>query len=114
MINLKPKEELLSLIKSWIGNGLLVLRTEQGDRSDVARAIKKGRLFPTSFASIMATDESVRDEFEHCIDANRIMDSNRLASRMGLTTIFARNRAVQEGKITKIDDFGTNVALYVM
>lgn len=108
-----PRCEIVEWIKSCIADKHLVLRSNQGTRTDISNAIKDGLLFPTSFASIMATNADIRDNFEHYIDVGRIFDTIRLAARKGLNTDYAIKRAVSSGDIERIEDFGSSVGLYV-
>lgn len=108
-----PRKDILAVVRQWIVNGDLVLRIGQGNRTDVANAIRRGKLFPTSFERILATSEIVRAAFEGYIDSNRIFDCTRLAARKGLTTGYAIEKACESGVITKIEDFGSKAVIYV-
>lgn len=108
-----PRGEIVEWIKTCIANAELVLRSGQGSRTEISNAIKDGLLYPTSFASIMATSAEIRDKFEHYIDAGRIFDTIRLSARKGLTTDYLVKKSVSAGEIDRIDDFGSAIGLYV-
>lgn len=107
------RQDIVDWLRACIANSELVLRSEQGDRTEIASAIKNGLLYPTSYGGVMATNEEVRDTFEKYVDYNRIMDSNKLAVRKGLTTQYLVKKACDSGEIVKIADFGNTVALFV-
>lgn len=107
-------QEAVANITRWHEDGELVLRTDVGIRSVVAKKIKRGELFPTSFGAILATSEAVRNTFESYIDKGVVMDANKLAVKYNLNTRFSIERACQKVKIKKISCFGTNITLYAV
>lgn len=109
-----PRCEVAAWVRLAIEHKHLVLRSEQGTRTDISNAIKEGVLYPTSFSSIMATNKKVKDKFEYYIDHGRIFDSARLSARKGLNTDYAIKKAVNAGDIVRIDDFGSATGLYVV
>lgn len=108
-----PRHEIAAWIRLGIEHKHLVLRSEQGTRTEISKAIKDGTLFPTSFSSIMATNKDIKDKFEYYIDNERIFDTARLSARKGLSTDYAIKKAVSKGNIVRVDDLGSAIALYV-
>lgn len=108
-----PRDLVVQAVKQWIDDGHLVLRSQQGTRAEVANKVKDGALFPTTYAGIMATSESVRDAFEHYVSTNRIMDSNKVAVRKGLYTEYSINKACMNGELVRVANFANALALYV-
>lgn len=108
-----PRELVLEAVQEWIDRGHLVTRSEQGIRSQIAKKVKTGELFPTSYAGIMATNEKVRDAFEHYVNTNRIMDVNKVAVRKGLYTEHSINKACEKGELVRVAAFSNTLTLYV-
>lgn len=108
-----PRDLVVEAVQAWIDSGYLVPRSEQGIRSQIAKKVKSGELFPTSYAGIMATNEKVRDAFEHYVDTNRIMDANKVAVRKGLYTEHAVNKACEKGELVRVAAFSSTLTLYV-
>lgn len=108
-----PHDDVVNQLNGWINYGYIVTRTSQGDRTQVANAIKNGYLYPTSFASVVATDKGVRDMFEAYVDKGRIMDLSRLSVRKGFHTQHSIEKAVRNGEIESVDSFCPIITLYV-
>lgn len=108
------KTERVERIAIWANNGFLVLRSDMGGKTAVAKKIKAGELYPTSYGSLLATCEEVRDAFEYYYSNGLIMDSNKLAASQGYTTRFAIQKACDRGDIKRVDCFGDKIGLYAV
>lgn len=112
-IDTTPRDMVADAVRAWIDTGCLVSRSQQGTRAEIAAKVKAGELFPTSYAGLMATSESVRNAFEHFVDTNRIMDTNKVAVRKGLCTEYAINKACVNGDIVRVANLANSLTLYV-
>lgn len=112
-MNYTPRAYIIRNLQEWIDSGALVLRSKQGTRSDVAKRVRCGELFPTSYAGVMFTSKEARDVFETYVDNNRVLDKNKVAVRKGIYTEYALNHACESGDLIKIDAFSNTLSLYV-
>lgn len=108
-----PRSEIATQIRWWVANGNIVLRVNQGTRTEVAAKVKDGKLYPTSYPALMATDIETRDKFEHYITCGRLLDYNKVSVRKGYYTQYAVDKAVRTGELQRIDTFGSAITLYI-
>lgn len=102
------------MLRQWIQEGVLKSKAGIGmSYAAINKAISKGELYQTSFASIVCTNEQTRDKFEALVQQRRIMDGTTIKVFTNLNTLYAINIACANGKMLRFPDLGNSSVLYI-
>lgn len=108
------RNEIAFLLRQMIMAGKLKGKAATGlSYSVINKAIAKRELFPTSFSSIVCTDEATRDKFEGLVQQKRIMDGAAVKIQKKLLTLYAINMACANGEMLRFPDLGNSAVLYI-
>lgn len=108
------RNEIASMLRLMLMQGRISSKVATGlNYGAVNKAIAEGRLFQTSFASIVCSDAETRDVFEDFVRKGRIMDVTAVKVQMGLLTQYAITKAAADGRFLRFPDFGNSCVLYI-
>lgn len=108
------RNEIAFLLRQWMTAGKLKSKASLDmSYGAINKAIAEKTLFPTSFASIVCTDESVRDKFEGLVQQKRIMDGTSVKINKKLLTLYAINMACANGEMLRFPDLGNSSVIYI-
>lgn len=108
------RNEIALLLREFIASGKIKSKANTGlPYSTINRKIAKGEYYQTSFASIICTDEAVRDKFELLIFQQRIMDGTTVKVHRGYNTLYAITKACADGEMLRFPDLGNSSILYI-
>lgn len=107
------RSEIASFLRYLIEDGRLKSKKGTGlSYPAINKAIAEGRLFQTSFASVVCTDGTARDKFEDLVGQGRIIDGTGMKVR-GYLTLYAQTKAAADGKVLRFPDLGNASVLYI-
>ena len=108
------RNEIAMMLRQWILAGKLKSKASLDiSYGAINKAIADGKLFPTSFASIVCGDEFTRDKFENLVQQRRIMDGTTVKVYKKLNTLYSINMACANGDMLRFPDLGNSSVLYI-
>lgn len=108
------RNEIAFLLRQMIASGKLMSKSSTGlSYSVINKKISQKELFPTSFQSIVCTDEAARDKFEALVAQKRILDGAGVKLTKKILTLYAINIACANGEMLRFADLGNSAVLYI-
>lgn len=108
------RSEIVELLNSWIREGRLVSKTGLGlPYAEINRRIAAGEWLLTSCESVLCADSEVRELFEQLWAEKRVMDRHACMVNKNLLTIYAMDKACNNGEFVRVDLEGKKTILYV-
>lgn len=109
------RSEIKTMVEGWIQSGLITSKRNSGlSYAEINKEIAKGRLLPTSYRSVIATDLYVRDNFERLVHEGKLVDVRGVQVICGYKTLYDIKKAVANGEIDRIETLGRAALLYII
>lgn len=108
------RNEIAFLLRQFIAEGKMVSKASMGiPYSAINKMIAEEKLFPSSYSSIVFTNEAARDRFEGLVAQKRILDGVAMRVSKKLLTLYSINIACANGDMLRFPDLGNSAVLYI-
>lgn len=110
------KEEVLIQLQTWVDEGKLTSINLLGsDYRHIDKLLADKELFSTNIAGVYFTPKATSEEqekFENLCLTYRVMPKNIVSYKLELTSLYAREKAVEKGELLRLD-LGLRQILYI-